>query len=175
MPYGRRASSRNRGLSLRPIDSMKNYQVLNIGLSGTQTNNLLIKAVDNPLTSAATDISRGSIVKAIWISIDACGLAGTGVLNMMDAYLIKNPGANLTPPLPISYGTSNEKKHIFKTWAGMIMRNQDGNSAIHWEGWIKIPKRYQRFGTDDILQLVIQTTAGLTGHAGIRWLFKWYR
>ncbi len=175
MPGRYSMRKRSRGLSLRPIDSMKNYQVLNIGISGTQTNNLLIKAIDNPLTTAATDISRGAIVKAIWISIDACGLGGTGVLNMADAYLIKNPGANLTPPLPISYGTSNEKKHIFKTWSGMIMRNQDGNAPIHWEGWIRIPKNMQRFGTDDILQLVIQSTAGLTGHAGIRWLFKWYR
>ncbi len=152
---------------------MKNYQVANIGISGTQTNTILIKAVDNPTNIVQEDVQKGAIVKAIWISLDACGLGGTGVLNMFDAYLIKNEGANLTPPLPISYGASNEKKFIFKTWGGMIMRNQDGNAPVHWEGWVKIPKRYQRFGADDLLQLVSMSSASLTGHAGYRWLFKW--
>ncbi len=57
----------------------------------------------------------------------------------------------------------------------MIMRNQDGNAPLHWEGWIKIPKRYQRFGQDDTLILSQVVTAGLTGHFSIKYLFKWYK
>ncbi len=175
MPYGRRGSYGRKRYRAPPPETIKKFQVLNIGLTGTQTNNLLIKAVTDPAITAPTDIEHGSHVKAVWIALDACGTGGTGVLNVVDAYLIKNPGANLTPPLPVSYGASNERKFIFKTWAGMIMRNQDGNAALHWEGWIKLPQRYQRFGVDDILQLVIQCTAALTGHASIRWLYKYSR
>ncbi len=173
---GRYSTRRRRNsLSMRPVDSMKNYQVINAGISGTLLDTVLVNAVDAPTNVVAVDVQRGSTVKAIWISIDACGLAASGILNMVDCYLMKNPGANLTPPLPISYGTSNEKKFIFKTWAGMIMRNQDGNAPVHWEGWVKIPKRFQRMGTNDTLNLVIQASATLTGHVGIRWLYKWFR
>ncbi len=107
--------------------------------------------------------------------VDGCGLGGTGVLNNMDFYMFKNPGANLTPPAPISVGTSNEKKFVFKTWHFMIMRNQDGNTPFHWEGWVKIPKRYQRMGTDDLIQCVVANTATLTGHFSFMAIYKWQR
>ncbi len=154
---------------------MKNFQAFNLSLSGTQTETVLANAVDSAALATATDVERGCIIKAVYLWIDVCGLAGTGVLNNADTYLIKNPGANLTLPLPISYGTSNEKKFIFKTWSFMIMRNQDGNMPFHWEGWVKIPKRYQRFGSADQLTLVQQSTATITGHATVRVLYKWYK
>ncbi len=56
----------------------------------------------------------------------------------------------------------------------MTMRNQDGNPPYHWEGWIKVPKRYQRMGTDDILQLIYATDAGV-GHWAGEAIYKWYR
>ncbi len=102
-----------------------------------------------------------------------CGLAGTGVLQTCTAFMMKNPGNNLTSPTPRTEGSSNEKKFIFKTWNYMTMRNQDGNPPYHWEGWIKIPKRYQRFGADDNL---IITTACTTAaaHFSVMALYKWY-
>ncbi len=107
--------------------------------------------------------------------IDVCGLGGTGVLNIADFYILKNPGNNLTPPAPGSTGGSNEKKFIFREWRFMIMRNQDGNMPFHWEGWIKIPKRYQRMGTDDTLSLNLACTAAVTGHFSFACIHKWYR
>ncbi len=93
----------------------------------------------------------------------------------MNFYLIKNPGNNLTVPAPISVGTSNEKKFVFRQWMFMIMRNQDGNTPFHWEGWVPIPKRYQRMGTDDILQIIFANTTALTGHMSGEAIYKWYR
>ncbi len=89
--------------------------------------------------------------------------------------MFKNPGANLTVPQPISQGTSNEKKFIFKTWQFMVMRNQEGNTPFHWEGWIRIPRRYQRMGTDDLITLVYANTTALTGHISFTSIYKWYR
>ncbi len=175
MPYRRKGSFR-RGLSLRPVDSIKNVLTATVGLTGTQTNQTIAKAVNTPLSaSAPEEVSHGCSIKAIWLSLDTCGLGGTGVLNNFDGYLFKNPGANLTPPLPISQGNSNEKKFIVKSWHGMIMRSQDGVSSLHWEGWIKIPRRYHRMGTDDLWQLVVQSTSGVTGHFSVQAIYKWYR
>ncbi len=107
--------------------------------------------------------------------VDGCGLGGTGVLNDMAFYLFKNPGNNLAGPGVFVVGTSNEKKFIFRQWKYMIMRNQDGNTPFHWEGWIKIPKRYQRMGTDDIITMVVANTSALTGHFSMQCIYKWYR
>ena len=88
---------------------------------------------------------------------------------------MKNPGTNLSTPEPESVGTSNEKKFVIKQWNAMIMRNQDGNNPYHWEGFIKIPYRFQRMGTDDTWQIVIDCTTSLTGHASFLALYKWER
>ncbi len=154
---------------------MKNSQIINGALSGTQVPLNVAKAVNTPLAgSGAEECSQGAIIKAIWIVLDVCGLGGTGVLNNFSGYLFKNPGNNLTAPSPNAVGTSNEKKFIFKQWSGMIMRNQDGNAPLHWEGWVKIPRRYQRMGTDDTIQMILICSSGVTGHFNTQHIYKWY-
>ena len=178
MPVRRytRGFGRRRGaLSLNVINSIKNVHNESFGITSSSTVKNLAKAVTSPSPTVSSDVSHGCMIRAIFISLDFCGLGGTGVINNGYAYLFKNPGNNLTAPSPIAQGTSNEKKFIIKTWNAMIMRNQDGNVPYHWEGWIKIPRRYQRMGTDDTWQFVIQCTAALTGHAQFQAIYKWYR
>lgn len=157
------------------VNSIKNVREEAFGITGAQTVSIIAKAVNTPLSTVNNDVSNGCIIKAVWVVIDCCGLGGTGVLNSFGAYIAKNPGANLTMPDPFSVGTSNEKKFVFKQWQAMIMRNQDGNLPYHWEGWVKIPKRYQRMGTDDTLVLVVECTTALTGHFSSLYIYKWYR
>ncbi len=57
----------------------------------------------------------------------------------------------------------------------MIMRIQDGPNPYHWEGWIKLPKRYHRMGTDDLWQFSITCTSGVTGLYNLEAIYKWYR
>ncbi len=172
MPYRRRAFSRG----MRPvINSIKNQLLKAVGTTGTIQTLIVAKAVNTPLSTVDSDVSNGCIIKAIWVNVNGCGLGGTGVQNNMNFYIMKNPGNNLTPPAPNAWGTSNEKKFIFKSWQFMIMRNQDGNVPFHWEGWLKIPKRYQRMGTDDVISISVLNTAAVTGHFSIECIYKWYR
>ncbi len=173
MPGRQRASYGRRNMPI--VNSIKNVVDNSGGLTGTLLVTTIAKAVTAPSPTVKSDVSHGCIIKAIYCIIDTCGLGGTGVINNYQAFLFKNPGANLTAPTPGSEGASNEKKFIFKTFAGMIMRNQDGNAPLHWEGWVKIPKRYQRMGTDDKLELVQAVTSGLTGHFFNKFIYKWYR
>ncbi len=178
MPYRRRASyGRNRGRSnLVVVNSIKNIVFDSAGIDATRTGSVIARAVDTPASATVPEqVSQGCIIKAFWISLDVCGLGGTGVLNNAFIYLLKNPGDSLTPPLPGTEGTSNEKKFIVKEWHAMIMRNQDGNVPYHWEGWIKLPRRYHRMGTDDTWSLQLATTAALTGHFSAQYIYKWYR
>ncbi len=171
-----RYSTRRRNFGPRPIvTSIKNVFNGAFGITSANSVNNLAKAVTAPSPTVRSDVSHGCMIKAIYLRLSVCGLGGTGVLNNFNAYLMKNPGANLTGPGAASVGSSNEKKFVIKQWSAMIMRNQDGNLPFHWEGWIKIPKRYQRMGTDDIWQLVIACTTALTGHASFESIYKWYR
>ncbi len=156
------------------INSIKNVVDLTSSTGSGLLNLLLAKATNTPLSTVANDVSQGCIIKAIWVSIDVCGLAATGVLQRTGFYVIKNPGDNLTLPSVFAVGTSNEKKFIFKQWQVMTMRNQDGNPPFHWEGWIKIPRRYQRMGTDDTLRLGFATTTA-AGHLSAQIIYKWLR
>ncbi len=176
MPFRQRGFSRRGGNLPRNVgNSIKNVHNNQAGITAALLTLNLAKAVTAPDPTVTNDVSHGCIIKAIWLVLDCCGLGGTGVLNVFDAYLMKNPGANLTGPLPVSQGGSNEKKFIIKTWRQMIMRNQDGIYPYHWEGWIKIPKRYQRMGTDDRWDFGIACTAALTGHVSTQAIYKWYR
>ncbi len=155
------------------INSIKNTVDQTGSIGTTILNNTVAIAKDSPLTSIANDVKRGCLIKAIWVSFDVCGLAATGVLQRTGVILIKSPGNNIVPPGPFTVGTSNEKKFVIRQWQFMTMRNQDGNPPNHWEGWIPIPKRYQRMGTDDrwFLSVITDTAAG---HFSGQYIYKWY-
>ncbi len=172
MPGRRRGSYRGNLGNI--INSQKNVAPGQAGITATTANLLIAKAVSNPVNTDNTNVSHGSIIKAIWLSLDFCGLGGTGVLNVIDCYLMKNPGDSLTLPQALSVGTSNEKKFVIKQWRAMSMRNQDGNPPYHWEGWVRIPKRYHRMGTDDTWRLAHQSSSGVTGHISLQAIYKWY-
>ncbi len=171
MPYRQRGFSRK--LRLVTINSVKHQVDVS---AGTTTANLVsdvAKAVNAPSNTVTTDCHHGSTIKAIWLSLDFCGLGATGARQNTIVVLFKNPGANLTAPGVFAIGSSNEKKFVIKTWSSMTMRNQDGNPPYHWEGWIRIPKRYQRMGTDDIWQIVSGTNVE-TGHIFFDAIYKEY-
>ncbi len=175
MPFRRGGfSRRNRAFSLQPVDSNKNIAFISDSTGTTSIATTFVNTVDSATLAVPTDVERGCSIKAFWISLDFCGLGATGVRQVTRCYIIKNPGANLAPPTPGTEGTSNEKKFIFKEWQQMTMRNQNGNPPYHWEGWIKIPKRYQRFGANDLLQMVYATDTS-AGHITAQIIYKWYK
>ncbi len=156
---------------LATVNTEKHSFSDSIAVTTSNVVKILAKAVTAPSNTVDNDCHRGGHIKAIWLSLDICGLAASGALQNTAVFLMKNPGANLTPPGVFAVGTSNEKKFVVKQWQAMTMRNQDGNNPYHWEGWIPIPKLYQRMGTDDTWDLVFGANAG-TGHGGFQVIYK---
>ncbi len=152
---------------------MKNYVVNNGATSTTLTSVVIANAVDSATLAASADVEKGCTINQVHVTIDICGTAGVDVNNQFDGYIMKDPGANLTPPGCTVWGTSNEKKFIFKTYSRMIMSVAEGATVFHIEGWVKIPKGYRRFGAADRLLFVQQST--VTGHINVRFLYKWYK
>ncbi len=162
------------------VNSMKNVADTVQAAATSVTSNVdLAKAVNTPLSTVATDVSQGCIIKAIFIqfSIYAIAALAVGVTNFVDCYLFKNVGANLTRPAPSSVGTSNEKRFVIRQWKGMIGARTEGSPTFNngvFGQWIKIPKKYQRMATDDVWQFVSQSEG--TGHVNcMKVIYKWYR
>ncbi len=179
MPYRRggsyrRGFGRRRGaMSLNVINSIKNVRLQQAGLTATQQVFSLARAVDSAVTSVDVDVEKGCKIMAMYLIVNAEGTGGTGVVNVMDMFIMKNPGANLTVPGAKTVGTSNEKKFVFKQWRELLPRVQDGAQSFHWEGWIKIPRLYQRMGTDDLLQLAVDVD--VTANFCYEAIYKWYK
>ncbi len=162
-----------RKLRMLTVNSLKHVVDEAISVTSTNTVKDLAKAVNSPSNTVTTDCRHGATIKALWLSLDFCGTSTSGVNQRTVAYLFKNPGANLIAPGVLAVGSSNEKKFVCKMWSAMTMRNQDGNPPYHWEGWIKLPRRYHKMGTDDIWQLVIANDSG-TGHGFFNCIYKEY-
>ncbi len=174
MPFRRRGfSGARRALSLRPVNSVKNVFEIAASTGTTLANVILILTVNAPTTASTNSVLTGGTVKAFHLDFDVCGLAATGVRQITNCYLMKIPGANLTQPDAFAVGSSNEKKFIFRQWSFQTMRNQDGNPPFHISEWIKIPKRYQRMGTDDLVVLAFQTDTA-AGHLSGQCIYKWF-
>ncbi len=171
MPYRRRAFSRK--LRLVTVNSEKHIVDKAEVLSSTQSDTLIAKAVTAPSNTVTTDCHRGGQIKAIWVSLDFCSTGTSGINNRVVVYMMKNPGDNLVTPAVLAVGSSNEKKFVFKMWSQMTMRNQDGNPPYHWEGWVKVPKRYQRMGTDDTIRL-LSGMNNESGHLFVNFIYKEY-
>ncbi len=170
---------RQRGFSGRSrlgtiVDSNKNEVngVVAITASANFANVIAI-TVDSAALTTATQVERGCKIFKFWLEFWYYGLSAGNTNDIIDAYILKNPGSNLTPPNPGTVGTSNEKKFVFKEWKGLAGNKSLGGSPYAWKGWIKIPKIYQRMGADDLLSFVVRSPT--TGQLCFKLIYKWFK
>ncbi len=119
MPFRRRGfSSGSQRSSLGLVINSNKNVVSNFtgATAGTKTSIPIADAQDSAVLSVVEDVERGCVIKAIWVEfwVSATAEAAVGVTHGIDMYLFKNPGQNLTSPIPRTVGSSNEKKFIFK-------------------------------------------------------------
>ncbi len=175
MPYGRRSFRKRRSFQI--TDSIKNVNSqLRAQTAGTIDIASVSVATDTGINAGVADVERGSKTFRIWVEfwVSATQVTAIGVSTIIDAYLFKNPGNNLTPPNPGTTGTSNEKKFVIREWRGLVGTRLDGFPAYSFRGWIKIPKIYQRNGTDDRWQFVIISTGSDTITCA-KFVYKWFK
>ncbi len=176
--FGGRSGFRRRGNRLgQVIDSMKNV-VSNVtaGTAGTTVVVDIAKSVDAAALANATEVTRGCKIFKIWVELwyRQSETIIPGVTTVLDMYIWKNPGNNLTPPTPGTTGTSNEKKFVFKEFKGLTGVQTQGSEPYTWKGWLKIPKVYQRMGSDDQLEIVF-AESGSDGILCSKFIYKWYK
>ncbi len=155
-----------RALKYRPINSLKHIVDISQQLPiNTQLNLVLIKSSDAPVAANTADIETAAVVKSLFLKfeVQSNNVSSPGAIPNFYMIIFKNPGGNLTPPNPSLAGSDDNKKHIIHQEM-IMMENvgQGGNPRVVFHGVIKIPRLYQRFGLNDLLQCVIKAPAMAT-------------
>ncbi len=159
---------------LRPINSIKHIVDIQGGLIvATRVLNDLVKAVDAPILANTAEVVTGATVNSLYLKVE-CYATSTAALANCYMYIMKNPGANLSTVNGNVVGASDIKKHVIHQEMVMLEKNTTGLPRILFKGVIKIPRGYRRFGTNDILQIIL-FTPGVTVDFCIQCIYKEYR
>ncbi len=174
MPFHRRMN-----MNIRPVNRIKHVIDTQQALAvGTQQNNGLIAANDNPVLANTTEVQTGAKVNAVYLNVEAYATTGAALSNI---YMIvfKNPGGNLTVPAPNTVGSDDDKRFVIHQEMKMLQReptadSAGGNPRTIFNGVIVIPRGYRRFAPNDLLQLAF-LTPGVTADVCFQCHYKEFR
>ncbi len=170
MPY--RRSRRN----LRPVFSLKHIVDSSATLAAaTQLAIPVMDAVQTPVLTTPQQTAIGARVSSFYLNVQVVSNE-TDVGAIPNVYMIvfKNVGNNLTTPDPASVGTSDIKRFVIHQEMIMLNNVQGGNPRTLFQGVIRVPKGLQRQGNDDVMAVVIKSTA-LNIALCIQCIYKEYR
>ncbi len=160
-----------RALRLRPVHSIKHVVDIQGGVvAGTQANNDLIESVDAPTVAIADRVETGSTVNAIFLKVEAYATSTAALANF---YMIvwKNPGGNITAPVPNQVGVDDDKRFVIHQEMVMMEKNTTGNPRTVFVGVLKIPRGYKRFGINDKLEISV-LSPGVSSDFCIQCIYK---
>lgn len=142
--------------NLRPVQRIKHVvDVEGALVAGTQSNSPLVVASDTPTLGSPTLCITGAKVGSIYLHVEVSHTSGTGRPNIYLA-IFKSPGDNLSKPDPSSVGNNDNKRFVIHQ--EMIMMSGDAGNGLPrpiFNGVIKIPRGYQRFGPGDKLYCIL--------------------
>ncbi len=168
-----------RSLALRPVHRIKHVVDSQFAMvAGTKLQTELIKSVDAPVLANPTEVETGSKVNGIYLHLEAYATTGAALSNY---YMIvwKNPGDNLTQPVPNTVGTNDNKRFVIHQEMVMLQReptadSTGGNPRTIFNGVIVIPKGYIRMGPGDTLNM-ITLAPGVTSDSCVQCHYKEFR
>ncbi len=171
MPY----RTRNRSLSLRPVNRIKHVFDSQFGVAlDTNEDTVIISSTDTPTLAAPAQVETGSTVKSIFLVLEVLNNGVTGILSNVYMMIFKNPGNNLTFPNPNVVGVDDNKKYVFHQEMVMLQPVHDSNPRTLFKGVIKIPRHLQRNGPND--RIIVRTfSPGIAVFGCLQCHYKEYR
>ncbi len=143
-----------------PIHSSKHHVQFPITqvVTGTINNVVLAQGVESSTANLATEVSEGSLIKAIFIEL---WLQNEGTLSEQITTLEKSPlfSAGCTFAQQAALFSYSNKKNILFTSQGLTPNDGVSGPINILRQWIKIPKGKQRFGLGDQLNLNISNVS----------------
>ncbi len=147
---------RSRALALRPVNRIKHVVDLQFAVAlGVTQIVTLVSANDSPVLANTNEVETGSVVKSVFLSVEVVNTGTTGVLANCYFMIYKNPGGNLTFPLPNVIGGSDNKKYVFHQEMIMLQMVDNSNPRTLFKGVIRIPRHLQRMAPNDLIRIEI--------------------
>jgi len=161
---------RGRGMSLRPINSVKNIidgTFLGVGAAVTTVVTLGTSVVDYKGNTA--EIPIGAKVSSFYLFVQV--LPATGTANV--DWFVTKFSTGTPMPVPGATGASTARRYILHEEKGIPGNAADGAYPLTFKGVIKIPRGRQRFALGDFIQLHIRGVD--TYNACVKCIYKFYQ
>ncbi len=145
-------------MALRPIQRIKHVVDFSGTLTaGTNVVDKLVIADDAPVIASTRKVITGSKVYGIYLKVLVASNDDQVVGAIPNVFMAigKNPGGNLTLPLPNAVGVNDNKKFIIHQEMSMITNIKGAAPTVLFNGVVAIPKGYSRFGPTDELTIQI--------------------
>jgi len=151
-----------RGLALRPVHRIKHVIDNSATIAANvQTAFPLIDAKDAPVLANTSEVETGAKVNGIYLKVLVASNEAqvTGAIPNVYLAVWKNPGGNLSVSNITNIGGNDNKRFVIHQEMSMIQNVVSGNPTVLFNGVIKIPKGYIRFGPNDKLELLVRSPA----------------
>ncbi len=154
-------------LAIRPVNSLKHViDTATSAVPGGITSVIILAEVeDAPLASNPVQIRIGSIINAIYLRVEVLATGSSVAVPRIYLAIQKNPGNEHPNANPSSIGDSDLRKFIIHQEMTMVGEGTDNPiPRTMFQGVIKIPSRYRRFGVNDRLTANFALDDGETTH-----------
>ncbi len=159
-----------KALSLRPVVSNKeSVDGVFLAVAAGVTTTMVLATSVNDYGGAVGDCPQGSSIRSLYLEVSYSEQAITPT--NFDWFLAKNPGSQLTLPVPGSVGGNTNRKWVFHESKGLAP-NEENASPSKKAGWIKIPGKYFRMGEND--QLVLRARGASQYNLCVKCIYKWF-
>ncbi len=143
--------------------------------TGTLRNDTVVDAVAVAAAGANTQVTQGSVIKAVYVELWFVGSGTTGNISAFTMTIEKLSGGQ---PLMTFTNSQNlfvypNKKNVLYTTQAINSTKVDGANPVPMiRGWVKIPKGKQRFGLGD--RLLVNTASVGAGEVCGVFIYKEY-
>jgi len=146
-------------MALRPINRIKHVVDSSGTLSaGTAGGTTVALATDTPTLAATSSVETGCKINGFYIRSEVASNEAISLGAIPNVYFIlwKNPGGNITDPVPNAIGSNDNKRFVVHQEMTMIEnKGQGSNSRTVFNGVIAVPKGMRRMGPNDQWQILV--------------------
>ncbi len=159
-----------RGMSLRPINSVKNIvDGTFLGVTGAAITTVTLAKTTNDYAGAVDEVPIGAKVSSVYLFVQILPALGTA---NVDWYIWKKP-LGVVGPVPGATGGTTQRKFILHEEKGIPGNAGDGAYPLTFKGVIKIPRGKQRFAEGDFLELKLRGADDY--NACVKCIYKFYQ
>ncbi len=153
-----------RALAIRPVRGVKHIvDTATAAVTAVVSTVPVIVSVDDPGNLNPTQVATASTVSAIFLRVEVIGTGTFSGVPRIYMAVYKDPGNNMGNPDPNSVGDDDRRRFVFHQEMTMLQNVADSTfPRTMFQGVIRIPPRFKRFGINDQLRILFQHGVGET-------------